>query len=206
MRDVGVLSQSDALSWGYTGPILRSTGLPVDLRKDTPYLAYAELDFEVPVGIKGDNYDRYYVRMREIDESIHMIRQCVDRLEPGPINVDDRRCVFPEKTRHLEITVDLVADMTVVNPFDFFVDDRCQELPFSYPEEQRADLAPFLALDEPALAAAMQGATVVVKGTYQAEGAESATAFTIAVAACAEVSVSAAGERKAGQSGHRAGS
>jgi len=51
------------------------------------------------VGIKGDNYERYYVRMCEIDESIHMIRQCVDLLEPGPINVDDRRCVFPEKTR-----------------------------------------------------------------------------------------------------------
>ena len=98
LRDVGVISQSDALSYGYTGPILRSTGLPVDLRKDTPYLAYAELDFEVPVGIKGDNYDRYYVRMCEIDESIHMIRQCVDLLEPGPLNVDDRRCVFPEKT------------------------------------------------------------------------------------------------------------
>ena len=98
LRDVGVISQSDALSYGYTGPILRSTGLPVDLRKDTPYLAYAELDFEVPVGIKGDNYDRYYVRMCEIDESIHMIRQCVDLLQPGPINVDDRRCVFPEKT------------------------------------------------------------------------------------------------------------
>ncbi len=98
MRNVGVLSQADALSYGYTGPILRSTGLAVDLRKDTPYLAYPELDFEVPVGIKGDNYDRYYVRMREIDESIHMIRQCVDLLPGGPINVDDRRCTFPEKT------------------------------------------------------------------------------------------------------------
>jgi NADH-quinone oxidoreductase subunit D len=97
MRDVGVLSQADALSYGYTGPMLRSTGLALDLRKDTPYLAYAELDFEVPVGIKGDNYDRYYVRMREMDESVHMIRQCADLLEPGPINVDDRRCVFPEK-------------------------------------------------------------------------------------------------------------
>jgi NADH-quinone oxidoreductase subunit D len=97
MRDVGVLSQADALSYGYTGPMLRSTGLALDLRKDTPYLAYPELDFEVPVGIKGDNYDRYYVRMREIDESVHMIRQCVGMLEPGPINVDDRRCTFPEK-------------------------------------------------------------------------------------------------------------
>ena len=96
-RDVGVLSTADAIHWGYTGPILRSTGAPRDLRKDTPYLSYAELDFEVPVGIKGDNYDRYYVRMREIDESAHMIRQLVDMLQPGPLCVDDRRCTFPEK-------------------------------------------------------------------------------------------------------------
>ena len=97
MRDVGVLSQADALSYGYTGPMLRSTGLAIDLRKDTPYLAYPELDFEVPVGIKGDNYDRYYVRMREMDESVHMMRQCAQLLEPGPVLADDRRCVLPEK-------------------------------------------------------------------------------------------------------------
>ena len=114
LRDVGVISQSDALSYGYTGPILRSTGLPVDLRKDTPYLAYAELDFEVPVGIKGDNYDRYYVRMCEIDESIHMIRQCVDLLEPGPLNVDDRRCVFPEKTRVYDEIESLINHFKIV--------------------------------------------------------------------------------------------
>jgi len=102
MRDVGVIGTAEAVNWGFTGPILRSTGAPRDLRKDTPYLAYPELDFEVPVGIKGDNYDRYYVRMREIDESAHMIRQLIDRLEPGPINVDDRRCTLPEK--HLVYT------------------------------------------------------------------------------------------------------
>jgi len=99
MRNVGVISAADAINYGITGPMLRSTGAPRDLRKDTPYLAYAELDFEVPVGIKGDNYDRYFVRMREMDESVHMIRQLVDILAktPGPINVDDRRCSFPEK-------------------------------------------------------------------------------------------------------------
>jgi NADH-quinone oxidoreductase subunit D len=96
-RDIGVISAEDAVNWGYTGPILRSTGVARDLRKDTPYLAYAELDFEVPVGIKGDNYDRYYVRMREMDESIHMIRQLVEMLPDGPISVDDRRCTLPEK-------------------------------------------------------------------------------------------------------------
>jgi NADH-quinone oxidoreductase subunit D len=96
-RNIGVISSEDAVSWGFTGPILRSTGVPRDLRKDTPYLAYAELEFEVPVGINGDNYDRYYVRMREMDESVHMIRQLMDMLPDGPISVDDRRCVLPPK-------------------------------------------------------------------------------------------------------------
>ena len=102
MRGVGVISTADAINWGFTGPILRSTGAARDLRKDTPYLAYADLDFDVPVGIKGDNYDRYFVRMREIDESVYMIRQCVDALPGGPISVDDRRCVLPPK--HLVYT------------------------------------------------------------------------------------------------------
>jgi NADH-quinone oxidoreductase subunit D len=97
MRNVGVLTAVDAVNWGYTGPILRSTGVPRDLRKDTPYLAYAELDFEVPVGIKGDNYDRYFVRMREMDESVHMIYQLMGMLPEGPVSVDDRRCVLPDK-------------------------------------------------------------------------------------------------------------
>ena len=101
-RNVGVISAADAINWGFTGPILRSTGVPRDLRKDAPYLAYAELDFEVPVGINGDNYDRYYVRMREMDESVYMIRQLMDSLPGGPISVDDRRCVLPEK--HLVYT------------------------------------------------------------------------------------------------------
>ena len=87
-RNVGVISTADAINYGFTGPILRSTGAAIDLRKDTPYLAYAELDFEVPVGINGDNYDRYYVRMREMDESVHMIRQLVGMLPAGP---DQRR-------------------------------------------------------------------------------------------------------------------
>jgi NADH-quinone oxidoreductase subunit D len=102
MRDVGVISTADALSYGYTGVILRSTGVPRDLRKDTPYLAYAELDFDVPVGIKGDNYDRYFVRMREMDESVYMMRQLMEILQSpaaaGPINVDDRRCTYPDKS------------------------------------------------------------------------------------------------------------
>jgi NADH-quinone oxidoreductase subunit D len=116
MRDVGVLSTADAVNWGFTGPILRSTGVARDLRKDTPYLAYPELDFEVPVGIKGDNYDRYYVRMREMDESVHMIRQLADMLPPGPVSVDDRRCTLPDK--HLVYT----EIESLINHFELIVD------------------------------------------------------------------------------------
>lgn len=101
MRDVGVIGTATAIGHGCTGPLLRSTGVPRDLRKDAPYLAYAELDFDIPVGIKGDNYDRYYVRMREMDESIYMMRQLAEILQSpaaqGPINTDDRRCSFPDK-------------------------------------------------------------------------------------------------------------
>jgi len=98
-RNVAVMTGEHALNWGFTGPTLRSTGLAMDVRKDAPYLAYAELDFEVPVGIKGDNYDRYYVRMREIDESIAMVRQCARMLPGGPVSVDDPRVTLPEKER-----------------------------------------------------------------------------------------------------------
>lgn len=96
-RNVACMTPEHALNWGYTGPMLRSTGLAMDLRKDKPYLAYSELDFEVPVGIQGDNYDRYYVRMREIDESVSMIRQCVKNLPDGPVSITDDRVILPEK-------------------------------------------------------------------------------------------------------------
>jgi NADH-quinone oxidoreductase subunit D len=96
-RDVAKMTPEHALNWGFTGPILRSTGLAMDMRKDRPYLAYGELDFDVPVGIKGDNYDRYYVRMCEIDESIAMVRQCVKKLPGGPVSIVDKRITLPEK-------------------------------------------------------------------------------------------------------------
>jgi NADH-quinone oxidoreductase subunit D len=97
LRNTGVLTQAQALSYGCTGPVLRSTGLKIDTRKDSPYLAYPDLDFEVPVGIKGDNYDRYVLRMQEMDESVYMMRQLVDMLPEGPINTEDPRCTLPPK-------------------------------------------------------------------------------------------------------------
>ena len=74
-RGVGVISQADALSYGWTGPCLRSTGIPYDVRKASPYLVYDRLSFEVPVGEFGDNYDRYSVRMREMEQSLRLLEQ-----------------------------------------------------------------------------------------------------------------------------------
>jgi NADH-quinone oxidoreductase subunit D len=74
-RGVGVISKEDALSYGWTGPCLRSTGIPYDVRKASPYLVYDKLDFEVPVGEFGDNFDRYRVRMREMEQSLRLLEQ-----------------------------------------------------------------------------------------------------------------------------------
>jgi NADH-quinone oxidoreductase subunit D len=97
MEGTGVISSEDAISYGFTGPCLRSTGVAYDLRKDAPYFAYGDVDFEVPVGTRGDNYDRYLVRMAEVEQSIRIIRQCLRNMPDGPIMADAPHVVLPEK-------------------------------------------------------------------------------------------------------------
>ena len=84
-RGVGVLSAEDAVAYGVTGPVLRGSGVKWDIRKVQPYEAYDKVEFEVPTGTHGDTYDRYLVRMQEMRQSVRIIRQCVERLAPGPI-------------------------------------------------------------------------------------------------------------------------
>ncbi len=84
-RDIAIVSQSDALNYGFTGPVLRSTGYYYDVRKAFPYLYYDDVDFDVPLGENGDNYDRYMVRMREIEQSIRIIEQAFKKIEKGPV-------------------------------------------------------------------------------------------------------------------------
>ncbi|MBN2135693.1 MAG: NADH-quinone oxidoreductase subunit D [Acidobacteria bacterium] len=96
-RDIGALSQEDAINMGLTGPVLRSTGCDWDLRKDMPFLIYDQLDFDIPVGEKGDVLDRYFVRMYEMHESNKIIRQCVDNMPEGSINIDDPKIIYPQK-------------------------------------------------------------------------------------------------------------
>jgi NADH-quinone oxidoreductase subunit D len=95
MRNVGRISREDAIDWAITGPFLRATGVPYDVRKDQPYLAYDRVDFDVPVGTTGDNYDRYLVRMEEMAQSIRIVRQCLHILPDGPVDIDDKRVTYP---------------------------------------------------------------------------------------------------------------
>jgi NADH-quinone oxidoreductase subunit D len=98
MQGVGILTKEHALSYGVTGPVARSTGIPYDVRKDHPYLVYDRFDFEVPVGEDGDNWDRFMVRLEEIRQSVRIIEQAIEQMpDDGPINVDDPRIVYPEK-------------------------------------------------------------------------------------------------------------
>ncbi len=89
MKDIGVISQEDAIAYGITGPFLRSTGVNYDVRKAQPYLVYDRMNFEVPLGSKGDNLDRYYVRMEEMKQSMRIIEQALEQIPPGAILVNE---------------------------------------------------------------------------------------------------------------------
>jgi len=98
LEGVGVMKPEDAVSLGWTGPTLRAAGIPYDVRKSYPYLKYGEVDFEVPVGSASDCWDRFMVRIEEIEQSARIIDQSLPRMaDEGPINVDDPRVVLPPK-------------------------------------------------------------------------------------------------------------
>jgi NADH-quinone oxidoreductase subunit D len=95
--DIGVISAEDALAWGFSGPSLRASGVAWDLRRAQPYDKYAEVEFDVAVGKHGDCYDRYLVRMAEMRESVKIIKQCLAKMKPGPVKVQDRKFTPPTR-------------------------------------------------------------------------------------------------------------
>jgi NADH-quinone oxidoreductase subunit C/D len=96
-KDVGVLGKDDALSYGWVGPCLRGSGVAYDVRKDHPYSGYEQYDFDVPIGTVGDCYDRYLVRIAEIEQSLRIIEQALAKLPQGPVIVDDKKVALPPK-------------------------------------------------------------------------------------------------------------
>jgi NADH-quinone oxidoreductase subunit D len=98
LEGIGIVSAEDAISLGWTGPCLRASGVPYDVRKAHPYSKYADVDFEVPVGTRGDTLDRYVVRLEEMKQSVRIVTQSIDRMpDTGPMCIDDPRVVYPPK-------------------------------------------------------------------------------------------------------------
>ena len=95
--DIGPVSAEDAIAWGFTGPMLRASGVPWDLRKAQPYMVYDKMDFDIPVGRNGDCYDRYLVRVEETRQSLKIIRQCIQNMPGGPATSVDRKVTPPPR-------------------------------------------------------------------------------------------------------------
>ena len=114
MRDTGAISKEDAISWGFTGPCLRACGIDYDIRKKQPYLVYDRLDFDIPIGTTGDNFDRYLVRMEEIKQSLKIIKQAMKDMPEGPINTDNPYLRIPSKQDVYSQMEEMIAHFKVV--------------------------------------------------------------------------------------------
>ncbi len=114
--DIAIVDKQAALDWGFTGPMIRGSGIAWDLRKTQPYDVYDKMDFDIPVGVTGDCYDRYLVRVEEMLESNRIIEQCVAWLEnnPGPVKVDDYKFTSPKRA---EMKADMEA---LIHHFKYF--------------------------------------------------------------------------------------
>jgi NADH-quinone oxidoreductase subunit D len=113
-QGLGILPPEVAIDFGVTGPNLRGSGVPYDVRKEHPYLVYSELDFDVPLGSKGDCYDRYLVRMEEMRQSVKIIRQCLAKLPSGPVNLQDYKITLPPKNKVLTSMEELIHHFMLV--------------------------------------------------------------------------------------------
>ncbi len=115
-KGIGVISREDALDYGLSGPIARASGVHYDLRRFRPYMDYAEFSFDVPCYTEGDSYARYAIRLDEMDQSIRIIEQALERLEPGPINFEDQKHVLPDKLSVYTDMESLIHHFKVIMP------------------------------------------------------------------------------------------
>lgn len=114
LKNTGLLSKERAIAWGQTGPVLRATGVPYDIRKAFPYSGYERYDFDIPVGSVGDNYDRFLIRMEELKQSMRIIEQVLGDLPGGPVNVDDPKVRWPAKSRVFTRMEELIDQFMLV--------------------------------------------------------------------------------------------
>lgn len=114
-EDIGVISKKDAIAYGLTGPNLRASGVPLDLRKDKPYCGYENYEFDVPIGTKGDCFDRYLVRLEEIRQSVRIVRQIMANMPDGPWYAEDAKKIYvPRKEKILTSMEELIQNFMLV--------------------------------------------------------------------------------------------
>jgi len=112
--DCGVLKKEDALDWSFSGVMLRGSGIPWDLRRAQPYEVYDQLDFDIPLGTKGDCYDRYLLRMEEMRQSCRIIHQCINKIPPGIVKTPNEKVTPPRRN-------DMMQNMeSVIHHFKIF--------------------------------------------------------------------------------------
>jgi NADH-quinone oxidoreductase subunit D len=95
--DIGVVSKEDAIAWGFSGPMIRASGIPWDIRRSQPYEVYSQMEFDIPVGTNGDCYDRFMVRVEEVRQSWKIARQCLKEMPEGPVGTLDRKAYPPAR-------------------------------------------------------------------------------------------------------------
>lgn len=113
-RGIGVISAEEAINWGLSGPTLRGSGVPYDVRKFMPYAAYDKIEWEVPIGKNGDVYDRYRCRMEELRQSNRIIRQCIEKIPEGPVLADAPKFVLPPKDKILTDMEHLIHQFVLI--------------------------------------------------------------------------------------------
>ena len=142
MKDIGVISKEDALSFGITGPFLRSTGVDYDVRRANPYLVYERFNFDIPVGTKGDNMDRYLCRMEEMEQSMRIVEQALKEIPAGSIQVDMEGNVIPAAVAVDEAKMGRVEELAGarVAPDSTLEGAHKDQYPFIQAPEKRAVL------------------------------------------------------------------
>ena len=113
---VGVVSKQQALDWGFSGPMIRGSGIAWDLRKSQPYEVYGDLDFDIPIGVNGDSYDRYLIRVQEMRESVKIIKQCIEKIPSGEISTDDKK-ISPPKRADMKTSME-----SLINHFKLYTE------------------------------------------------------------------------------------
>ena len=144
-KGIGVISGEEAIAWSLTGPCLRGSGVERDIRKAEPYSSYEDFDFDIPIGSRGDVYDRYLVRMEEMLQSIRIVDQAVRNLPEGPVKVADPKLILPEKA-------DAYTKMeSLIHHFEIIMDGHGIQLPagevYSCTESPNGELGWYIVSD-----------------------------------------------------------